>query len=105
MSMPRHPAETGHAGHHQARADKRRNGEKPWRNEQTQHRSEERQAAGADLHLPLQLDRLTAVGYDGQPRLLPGIETAFDDEGFASARPFSARAGTALLTVRAPLLQ
>ena len=58
---------------------------KPRRNEQAQHRPEERKAAGADLHLPLQLDRLTAIGYDGQPRLLPGIETALDDEGFAGA--------------------
>ena len=53
-----------------------------------QHRSEERKAAGADLNLPLQLDRLTAVGHDGEPCLLPGIETTFDDEGFAGATYF-----------------
>ena len=79
--------------------------EKPGRHEQAQHRAEERKAAGADLHLPLQLDRLTAVGHDGEPRLLPGIETALDDEGLAASHPLSAASRAACPAVRAPLLQ
>ena len=72
----------------QTRADKSRNREKPGRNEQTQDRAEERKAAGADLNLPLQFDRLTAVGRDGESRLLPGIETTLDDEGLAGSVHF-----------------
>ena len=88
MRMRAIPQKPVDAGHHQSRAHECGDREKPRRSEQTQHRSEECQAACADLHLPLQLNRLTAIGRDGKPRLLPGVETALDDEGLAGATHF-----------------
>jgi hypothetical protein len=46
-----------------------------------------------DLHLPQQLDRLTAVSHDGEPRLSPGVEATFDDEGFAGLTCFLGEPG------------
>ena len=46
-----------------------------------------------DLHLPQQLDRLTTISHDGEPRLSPGVEAAFDDEGFAGLTRFQGEPG------------
>ena len=101
----RHAAKTGDAGDHQARAYKSRNAKKPGRHEEAQDRAEERKAASADLNLPLQLDWLTAVGYDGEPRTFfqasrpPSMTKASHVSSTFPARRAACPA------VRAPLLQ
>ena len=73
---------------HQPCADKRGHAQGTTGRPDAQHRPNECETACADLHLSLQFERLAAIGYDRQSRLLPGIEPALDDEGFAGAARF-----------------
>ena len=51
---------------------------------QSEQRPQKRQAAGADLHLALQLDRLPAVDHGGQSGLAPALQPALEHEGLAA---------------------
>jgi len=83
-----HPAKPRHTSHYQPCTHEPRHSKKPGRNEKPQQGPEECQAAGADLYLPLQLNWLTTISHYRQPSLLPGVNTAIDNKGFANAADF-----------------
>ena len=65
-------------------ADEERDGKEPGRYGEAENCSQQRQAAGADLHLPLQLERLPPVDHRGQAGLAPAVQPALENESVAA---------------------
>src|SRR5690606_20562663 len=93
-----HAAESANAGKDQSSANEGRKCVEWARNKCAKRNAHQHKATGRNLHLTLKLDGLALVLDNRQPRLLPGIETTFENIGldlYSLRKLLAGRGGTA----------
>src|SRR5690606_33568897 len=78
----RHSTVSGYASGNEAGPNEGRDNEKPWGRQEAEHGTDECEAASANLHLPLQFNRLPAIGSDREAGPAPSVESALKYESF-----------------------